>query len=77
MSDAKTFRKGDRVVARLSADLEHGGDLPHPGLFVQYHLTDRAWAEIELDEEHAGGTRKLQVPVEALELSDAEASSAT
>jgi hypothetical protein len=65
-----TFKKGDRVVARLTGELEHGGDLAHPGRFLRYHPGDREWAEIELDEEHAGDTRTLHVPVECLERSD-------
>lgn len=63
----KIFERGDRVSVRLSHAYEPGGAGAYPAEFVAYHAASREWAEVKLEEEHAGGVRTLHVPVEAIE----------
>lgn len=62
------FKNGQEVIVFL--DKEHslgsGESADHKAKFVAYHLNDRQWADVELETEHAGGTKRLSVPVFAL-----------
>ena len=62
------FKKGQEVTVFL--DKEHslgpGESADHKAKFVAYHLNDRQWADVDLETEHAGGTKRLSVPVFAL-----------
>jgi hypothetical protein len=61
------FKRGDKVTVNLTAKHELEGDLqPHAATFVR-QLPGQDWAEVELEQEHAGGTKKLSVPLEAIE----------
>lgn len=66
------FKKGERVKvlldethnlvhdpASLFTDAEEKG---HDAVFVSEHL-DGQWADVDLEKEHAGGTRRLSVPL--------------
>lgn len=60
------FKKGQGVTVLL--DKEHsteGESVDHKAKFIGYHL-DRQWADVELEAEHAGGTKRLSVPVSIL-----------
>jgi hypothetical protein len=75
------FNPGDRVSVHLSEDHTLSGELlPHPATFEAYHIADRSWCTVRLDEPHAGGSEArppeiLDVPVIAVR--PAEDSSAT
>lgn len=61
------FLKGQQVTVRLTEKHELAGDLlDHPAKFVRT-LPGQDWAEVELEEEHAGGKKSLHVPLEAIE----------
>jgi hypothetical protein len=62
-----TFKRGDTVTVRLTADHELEGDLqPHSAKFIRV-LPGQDWAEVQLESEHAGGTKTLHVPLDAIE----------
>jgi hypothetical protein len=62
----KTFKRGDTVTVRLTADHELEGDLqPHSAKFIRT-LPGQDWAEVQLESEHAGGVKTLHVPLEAI-----------
>lgn len=67
------IRFGDRITVRLSEAHEIGGNQLHPGKFVRFHHGNTGWADVELDQEHAGGVRRLSVPVECIEKEAASA----
>jgi hypothetical protein len=59
---AESFKRGQQVIVRLSRAHEIEGDpFDHPAKFVGYH-PGGDWVDIELEREHAGGTKKLSVP---------------
>jgi hypothetical protein len=63
----KTFKRGDSVTVHLTAKHEIEGDLKkHAAKFIR-RLPGQDWAEVELQEEHAGGTKTLHVPLDAIE----------
>ena len=63
----KNFKRGDTVTVRLTADHELEGDLQaHSAKFVRT-LPGQEWAEVQLESEHAGGTKTLHVPLDAIE----------
>jgi hypothetical protein len=62
-----TFKRGDSVTVRITAEHELEGDLrDHSAKFIRV-LPGQDWAEVELQEEHGGGTKKLNVPLESIE----------
>ena len=62
-----TFKRGDSVTVRLAAEHELSGDLQaHPAKFIRI-LPGQDWAEVQLQEEHAGGTKTLNVPLDQIE----------
>ena len=63
----KKFKRGDSVTLRLTADHELEGEMQsHAAKFIR-RLPGQDWAEVELQEEHAGGTKTLHVPLDAIE----------
>jgi hypothetical protein len=61
------FKRGDTVTVRLTAEHELEGDLQaHSAKFIRT-LPGQDWAEVQLEEEHAGGTKTLHVPLDAIE----------
>ena len=61
------FKRGDSVILRLTADHELEGDLQaHSAKFIRV-LPGQDWAEVQLESEHAGGTKTLHVPLDAIE----------
>jgi hypothetical protein len=71
MSQSATLlRRGDRVTVHLTEKHELGESekerVAHPAKFLQMHAGG-LWADVELEEPHAGGTRTLAVPLAYLE----------
>jgi hypothetical protein len=67
----KTLKRGDSVTVNLTAEHElpdgDGAKLhAHAAKFIR-RLPGQDWAEVELQEEHAGGTKTLHVPLDAIE----------
>jgi len=65
MLEMATFLPRDAVNVKLSEKHELGGQILHAARFVKF-LPGREWAEVELEKEHAGGTKRLNVPVEII-----------
>jgi hypothetical protein len=64
---ATTFKRGDTVTVRLTAQHEIEGDLQsHTAKFIRT-LPGQDWAEVQLENEHAGGVKTLHVPLDAIE----------
>jgi hypothetical protein len=62
-----TFKRGDSVTVRLTADHEIEGDLvAHSAKFIRT-LPGQDWAEVQLETKHAGGTKALLVPLDVIE----------
>lgn len=67
--DAKTkvLKHGDKVRVRLTVDHKLAGDCElHQATFIG-RLHGQDWAQVELEKEHAGGTKILHVPLDAIE----------
>lgn len=60
------LKKGEAVIVRLSETHELTDDnaVDHKAKFVQQN--DDKWAIVELEQEHAGGTKMLTVPMDAI-----------
>jgi hypothetical protein len=82
---ASNFKRGDRVIVRLTADhstvpTKENPLVEHPATFVCYHRKDASWCEVTLDRPHAGSPdekdpgklTRLHCPVEALEATNAQ-----
>jgi len=68
---ATKLKRGDSVTVRLTGDHQIEGDLQaYPAKFVRT-LPGQDWAEVQLEEEHAGGTKTLHVPLDAIEAIEA------
>jgi hypothetical protein len=66
-----TFGLGERITVLLTADHEmptasEKEPVKHAAKFIRFHAGNSEWADVELDEPHAGGTVKLAVPVSAI-----------
>ena len=61
------FKKGQKVLALLDEkhSTDSGVSVDHKAKFLRYHL-DRQWADVELEAQHAGGSKLLSVPVSLL-----------
>lgn len=61
------FKKGQEVVALMGENhlIDTDDVVEHKAQFLSYH-PGGAWADIELEKEHAGGTKRLSVPVSIL-----------
>src|SRR5437899_2681628 len=77
MATQTQFENGQKVSVLLN--LEHGlpGERrPHAATFLGYHTSDKEWADVELEKDHAGSDlrheheqhkrRHLSVPVSAI-----------
>jgi len=53
---------GDAVKVRLTEKHELGGDVEHAAKFLRAH-SDGEWCDVELEKEHAGGVKRLSVPL--------------
>jgi hypothetical protein len=58
------LKAGQRVRVMLTEDHQlEGEQIEHEAKFLGRHIVDNEWAEVELDKEHAGGVRRLSVPL--------------
>lgn len=56
------FKPGDAVTVQLDEKLEKVGTISYPAKFVSYH-PNPDWCTVELEKQHAGGTKILNVPL--------------
>lgn len=61
--DVKVFLTEKHTLHADEITDEHNA---HAAKFVAYHLTNADWADVDLEEDHAGGMKRLSVPVSVL-----------
>jgi hypothetical protein len=60
---SEKLKAGQKITVRLTDDHQLEGDhIDHAAQFLRMHA-DGEWADVELQKEHAGGVRRLSVPL--------------